>query len=232
MLKVCKPILTQVVPVDVDFGVDVDDVGVKDKQHLLYLKHHKRLCTQLTSSSSKVLEVFPSEIHHPYPLALTTDLVDLFEEVSGAMFRGINAIVTNYFNDDRFYNRYLKLSTNGVNLLRHVQHLPFHIGSWRPDVLFPDCSSKCCNSQVGGGGGEFQICEINARYSCNAYYISFEQGRAMFEGKSNAKSCNYLRGCPVTPVKGVGNIPNLFESHFYKENSPNVIGVVKKHSQP
>jgi len=206
----------------------VNEIKMKEIQRALYTKHHDYLCKQLKSNSSMLLKVFPSEIHHPYPLALTCNTIELIEEVTNAMVRGINAVVANYFNDDRFYNRYLKLPPNAVSLLRHVQELPYELGSWRPDMLFPDPNSKShskshSNSKSNSNQEnsidigidvdvEFQICEINARYPCNGYYVSFEQNNVMFKERLGLHSGleagldsgfnGYLDDCPVTGVKG------------------------------
>ena len=109
------------------------------------------LCKHLRDRcGGKLLEVFPPEIHNPYPIGITLDSFQMMKAASATIHRGIQALVKNYFSDPRLCQGLLQLSPRAQEVLLSVQHLPYNVGSWRPDFLFPsdDLSSfKICGQQ-------------------------------------------------------------------------------------
>ena len=127
-----------------------------------FKRDHVALCASLQDScDGKLLEVYPPEIHNPYPIGVTLQSFTAMRDVSKIAHKGVSALVNNYFKDTRLCDGVLKLDERAVEVLRSVQHLPYNIGSWRPDILFP-------SDDLTG----FKICEINARFPFNAFFSS------------------------------------------------------------
>lgn len=125
---------------------------------------------------------------NPYPIELSSFERDEQSQLHKVLFRAINQIVTNYFSDERV-QKILSLPKDLLSVLQLVSKLPYRIGSFRPDFL---------HNQNGG----IAICEINARFPTNAFFISHYINNIVDKLK-------YLN--PVcAPLSGLSQIPHYF----------------------
>jgi len=186
---------TQILP----YPLDEDIVS------LHYEEDHRELIKEL-ERHGRLLEVFPPQIHNPYPMGLTLSSFHLLKAVSEALHRGITALVKNYFLDERLHAGNLELSPRAVEILRAVEARPYNIGSWRPDYLFPadDVFS-------------FRVCEINARFPFNAFYASHEKNKGLL-------SLPYLSNVAIMPVDELAQVPDTFRNVF---DSHLPVGIIK-----
>ena len=99
-----------------------------------------------------------TQAFNPYPIELSSFERDEQSQLHKVLFRAINQIVTNYFFDERV-QAILSLPKELLSVLQLAREHPYRVGSFRPDFL---------HSQNGG----IVICEINARFPANAYFIS------------------------------------------------------------
>ena len=183
----------------IPYALDADLVAhyEADSRTLLEeLKQHGRL-----------LEVFEPHVHNPWPMAITLQSFTRMKAASGAMHRGMIALVNNWAKDERLHKGYLRLSDRARQVLALVEDSPYQVGSWRPDFLFP-----------ASDAASFQVCEINARFPFNAFYASHEKNGGL-------SSLPYLQGVPVMPVSELEMVPQVFTGVFDESKS---VGVVKE----
>jgi len=158
------------------------------------------------SCDGLLLDIYPPDIHNPYPIGIPLILFYQMKKVSKIIERGITAVVENYFTDRRLHESFLRLSEHARWLLKLVESQPYKIGSWRPDILFPDeCSDK------------FVVCEINARFPFNGFYASHAKNSAITE-------LPHLANVPIMPVSELEGIPEAFSGVF---DSTKCIGILK-----
>jgi hypothetical protein len=143
------------------------------------------------------MEVYPANIHHPYPIGITSSYFVKMKEVIDVMHYSIHALMNCYFDFPELSDCFLKLSPEIYYLLLSAKDLPYQIGSWRPDILFPQNSD------------EFLICEINARYPLNGYIASYLKNKIL-------QDLPYLSNIPFSSIKELDQIPSVFESIFDK----------------
>jgi hypothetical protein len=104
-------------------------------------------------------------------------------------------------------------NTQGKEIVRTVSVIPYQsVGSWRPDFLLPVDASLW--SRPSGG---IKICEINARYSFNAFFASYNKNHSL-------ANLPYLSYCPIMPVTELEDIPDTFLSAFDCTKS---VGILK-----
>lgn len=125
---------------------------------------------------------------NPYPLELSRFDQDEQSQLHKVLFRAINQIVTNYFADERIQST-LSLPKDLLSVLRLAIEHPYRIGSFRPDFL---------HSQKGG----IAICEINARFPTNAFFISHYINNIVDKLKYLNPDC--------APLSGLSQIPQHF----------------------
>lgn len=159
------------------------------------------------SKHGKLLEVFPTKVHNPYPIGITLQSFMSMKSASEALYRGIVALVTNWHKDHRLHSGYLNISDRAREVVALVQDRPYSIGSWRPDFLFP-------RSDVSS----FQVCEINARFPFNAFWASHEKNSAH-------SALGYLEGLPIMPIAELESVPEVFTSVFDSSLS---LGILKE----
>ena len=173
-----------------------------------YAADHDLMIQLLRSSYDGLfLSIYSPEIHSPYPLGITLNSFYRMRKVSRVLARAIHAIVTNYFKDERLHKSIMELSADAQYLLDQMAHLPYDIGSWRPDLLFPADTDP----------ERFLICEINARFAFNGYYCSHEKNKILSQ-------LPYLDRIPMMPVTELQDIPDLFRRSFAADQA---IGIVK-----
>lgn len=95
---------------------------------------------------------------NPYPFVLSLKEYEHQARLQRCVFLAITGIVERYHDDVRV-QKILSLPESAVAMLRNVRELPFKIGTYRPDFL---------HDTAGG----IKICEINARFPTNAYFIT------------------------------------------------------------
>lgn len=102
-------------------------------------------------------KVAPLEVFSPYPLAIPPAMLARFQRVAQALSVALPALVEARLRDPEVQAR-LPLSPRIEALLGKLHH-PYRVGSFRPDVLL-------------GRDGSVRICEINARFPTNGYFVS------------------------------------------------------------
>lgn len=162
-----------------------------------YEEDHKSTIDILAQLNDGVLlEIFPAEIHNPYPMGITLISFYLMKKVMEVIERGVISIVKNYFHDQRLHELYLPLSSQAQEILHKLQSKEYALGSWRPDILFPRDSVD-----------SFVICEINARYPFNGYYASHFKNSAI-------ASLPHLNNVPIMPIQELEGVLNAFHGVF------------------
>lgn len=125
---------------------------------------------------------------NPYPLELSSFERDEQSQLHKVLLRAINQIVTNYFSDERV-QKILSLPKDLLSVLQLASEHPYQVGSFRPDFL---------HSKNGG----IAICEINARFPTNAFFISHYINNIVDKLKYLNPFC--------APLSGLSQIPHHF----------------------
>lgn len=171
-----------------------------------YADDYREMITELEKScDGHLLETFPAEIHNPYPIGVTLNSFYIMKRVMSAVHRALQIIVEAYFDDSRLHTL-LSLTENSFEVLNTVKHRPYKIGSWRPDILLPDNSTDM-----------FLICEINARFPFNGYFVSHAKNVALTK-------MSYLQNIPIMPIHELEGVPGAF-SGVYNRLEP--VGILK-----
>ena len=171
-------------------------VPCSSHQSLNFAADFNEMITKLRSCSGKLLDIFPPEIHNPYPIGITHNDFVIMKKVTSAVHRGLRAVINAYFLDSRLHAMTLNFPAPVMDVLRIIESQPYSIGSWRPDILFPQ-----------DGMGEFLICEINARFPFNGYYLSYIKNHAL-------STLSYLDNIPVMPIRELAEVPDMFGGVF------------------
>lgn len=95
---------------------------------------------------------------NPYPMVLSVDELEHQIRLQGCVFLAIQNIVEKYFEDHRL-QQMLQLPESALAILRKTRKIPYRIGSYRTDFLHHE-------------DGSIKICEINARFPTNGYFIT------------------------------------------------------------
>jgi hypothetical protein len=188
--------LSQILPYAID-----EDIS----EH--YQEDHEKTIHILSQLYGGVLlEIYPSQIHNPYPIGITLSSFYMMKKVIEVIERAIVSIVKNYFNDHRIHEHYLRLSPQAQEILKKIESQEYSLGSWRPDILFPKHSLD-----------SFVICEINARYPFNGYYASHFKNSAI-------ASLPHLKNVPIMPIQELEGVLNAFHGVF---DSTKPVGILK-----
>ncbi len=128
---------------------------------------------------------------NPYPIAISPQDFHHHQLLQSCLHRAITAVVANYAADERL-QRLLSVPEPVASRLEQLQS-EYKIGSYRPDFVHDtNCSIK--------------ICEINARFPTNGYYISHYLGQCI-------PRLTYIPSS-VQPLQGMGSIPDTLLSRF------------------
>ncbi len=97
---------------------------------------------------------------NPYPFAVNADHYRLQQALQKALHKAIKLLVQNYFIDRRL-QQLINLPESATELLQLIvaREPEYAVGSYRPDFL------HALDDNI-------QICEINARFPVNGYFIS------------------------------------------------------------
>ncbi len=122
-------------------------------------RDHALLMEQLSRQGNDVTwycNLFKS--FNPYPIEINQEEYLRQHNLQRVLYKAIKGIVTNFFNDVRLQALY-GFSDEIMDLLSAVRDQDYLPGSYRPDILYDD-------------QGDFKICEINARFPTNGYFIT------------------------------------------------------------
>jgi hypothetical protein len=128
----------------------------KDLESEQYENDKLRIIESLSKQAANT-ERFCNAIN-PYPISYSQEELMVQERIQKTLSKAINAIVSNYLKDKRI-QEIIKLDERTIELLKCASQMPYHIGAYRPDFLY---DSK----------GNIIICEINARFATNAFFIT------------------------------------------------------------
>lgn len=99
---------------------------------------------------------------NPYPLAIAPEHFALQQRLQQVLYKALTKVVENYFHSEYLQDR-LSLPLYVLKCLRKIADHPFQPGTYRPDFLHRQMAEK----------SSIAICEINARFPCNGYLISY-----------------------------------------------------------
>lgn len=122
----------------------------------LFRAHSRELCTLLAKQGND--PTWYCQSFNPYPLAISAEHFQTQKKLQSLLYKALTTIVENYFQDEHL-QKWLDLPEPVFRALSKLADKPFRLGSYRPDFLH-----TMDNSIV--------ICEINARFPANAYFIS------------------------------------------------------------
>lgn len=123
---------------------------------------------------------------NPYPFLISKPEHDLHASIQRGLHQAIKNMVEMYVHDSRLQN-IVAQPEDGIQLFNSFQNVPYSIGSYRPDFLHDV-------------DGTIKVCEINARFPCNGYFITHYLGRA-FESvamHSHLRCAEKLKDVPAT----------------------------------
>ncbi len=138
---------------------------------------------------------------NPYPMVISPKELLHQNRLQACLHRAIRAIVDHYQLDERL-RRLLSVPESVDFLLEEVQQKEYDIGSYRPDFLYDTT-------------GSIKICEINARFPLNGYFISHYLGQCV-------PKLSYIPAS-LRPIQELDDIPDTFMNRFKPESSIAVI---------
>ncbi len=130
---------------------------------------------------------------NPFPVVLSKAEFELQLRIQRALKSAIEKIVANYFKDQRLL-KIISQPEDALKLLSKLDGSPYKIGTYRPDF-------------VHDLEGIPRVCEINARFPCNAYFITHYLSKAFESLTVNS----HLR---CMAMEGLRNVPSLFLNRF------------------
>ncbi|MCF7831293.1 MAG: hypothetical protein K9M36_00175 [Candidatus Pacebacteria bacterium] len=116
------------------------------------------------------------EEFYPFPIIHTKKEIADLKKIQQVVLKATTIIVQNYFKDTDISDR-VPLAKNVRSALKNISHLPYHIGGIRPDYLYDK-------------NGVIKICEINARFVFNAFFMS------MYANDAFAKQYSLFKKLP------------------------------------
>jgi len=155
-----------------------------------FQKHRQELLAHLSKQSND--PTWYSSAFNPYPLNIPHPQLDLQGQLHEALSTILPAVVENYFKDDEIQTS-LSLAPEIFSSLQKLKQAPFRTGSFRPDFLH--------------GLDGIKICEINARFPANAYFISHYLNNLV-------SKLTYLEQSALLPIKNPDHVPDTFIRHF------------------
>lgn len=139
---------------------------------------------------------------NPFPLVLSQSEYDTHATIQQALCSAIEAVVGNYLKDARLHQM-IPLSHDALELIEALDRTPYLIGSYRPDFLHDH-------------NGGIKVCEINARFPCNGYFITHYLYRAFGRRKSIPPDLHQ--------IDGLQDVPSKFMQRFQRDDR---IAIVK-----
>ena len=101
------------------------------------------------------------------PMTLQSSYLEEYSKLSVLLNTILDAIVLNYFKDERIRKIY-QLDNELEDILRLAEGLPYHVGMYRPDFVIDN-------------DGQHKICEIGCRYPINGWMLSYYLNLAVKE---------------------------------------------------
>lgn len=109
----------------------------------------------------------PPSAYNPYPLVIDRGTLARQARLHAALVRALSALVAAHDSDPRIRDT-LKLSERQRSLLAAADLPPWHLGVIRPDFLHD-------------ARGEMRVCEINARFAVNGFFMTAGAARYLGE---------------------------------------------------
>lgn len=140
---------------------------------------------------------------YPFCLILSKSEIRKLREIQELIYQAFSAIVPRYLHDPHLKER-IPMSPWVREIFARLDGTPYHPGALRPDVLI-------------GQDGSFQVCEINARFPLNGFFISLyaqeilDAVRPQYRPPGSlARLRSELLGEPITIVKSEERGYDLF----------------------
>ena len=147
-----------------------------------------------------------TQAFNPYPLGIDSDQLALQKRLHLVLHQAINSLVAAYFKDQRL-QAILKLPDRIHAVLKQMEGRPYRIGTYRPDF-------------VHDKNGQIKICEINARFPTNAYFISHYINNIAPQLIADSLALQHLRS-----LEGVNRVVSTFLKRLSESGAP--LAVVK-----
>uniref|UniRef100_A0A0G4I0J6 TauD/TfdA-like domain-containing protein n=1 Tax=Chromera velia CCMP2878 TaxID=1169474 RepID=A0A0G4I0J6_9ALVE len=169
-----------------------------------------------------LFEVIPEEAVSPYPFGLGVSTTKVLRQNVEVLGEALEKVVALYWQDSTVSSS--PSNSGAQKRLRETVPIPakiervlretankrqgkFELGSWRPDFLL-------------SSDGRPLICEINARFSFNGYFLTALMSRAHSEMK-------HLEGSPGLPPRQHASVEEVFAS-FFDPQEPVVVMIGKE----
>jgi glutathionylspermidine synthase len=145
---------------------------------------------QLTTQGNNI--PYPTEAFNPYPFGICVSEFQIQSRLQRIVRKAIQQVVKHYGSDRRI-QKLISLSETVLSLLQALDKSSYLLGSFRPDFLY-------------ALDGTIKICEINARFPTNGYWISHYLN-------------NIIPSLPYLPlglnaIEDLEKIPRVFCSRF------------------
>jgi hypothetical protein len=177
----------------------------------LFRAHTRELCALLARQGND--PTWYCQSFNPYPLAISVEHFQTQKRLQSLLYKALTKIVENYFQD-QLLQKWLDLPEPVFAALAKLADKPFCLGSYRPDFLHTTDNS-------------IAICEINARFPANAYFISYylnnvigateylnhgqQAGLARTNSSGDALT---VSDSTLSPFAGISHTVELFNSIF------------------
>ena len=162
---------------------------------------HKGLFLQQLATQGNDLP-YPTQAFNPYPFGISVGEFQTQSRLQQIVRKAIQQVVKHYSSDRRI-QKLICLSETVLSLLHKLEKIPYLLGSFRPDFLY-DLD------------GNIKICEINARFPTNGYWISHYLNKII-------PSLPYLPS-GLNAIEDLEKIPLAFCSRF---KTGDRVGIVK-----
>ncbi|CAF1174783.1 unnamed protein product [Didymodactylos carnosus] len=161
--------------------LDVDRLLLRVRFNSLITYNRLELVKSIQNENNyDVFSMFDKNKLHPGYIHLTNDLLAFMSDRQQILFDAINQIVTQYTYNTSVGDEIrttIALNPKAHDIICKLNQVsPFNIGCYRPDILFAKYESTAdeCIFTLNGNQGQFapKICEINGRFSLNAYLLT------------------------------------------------------------
>ena len=148
-----------------------------------------------------------ADVISPSPITVSLENVQVFAKLQRALSAGLAGVLRSWGNQDSWLRKALPLPPRATSLLARctefttgLQNVHLPIGSFRPDVLIDE-------------DGRFRLCEINARFTTNGYFMTSE----LAEGLHSLPTSTALGSLPLSVVPAtqslVADLSDRFDSN-------------------
>lgn len=173
--------------------------AIMPSNELDMVKHIEEFQKKFATTSEYLQKVASIEHVSPYPFVVDPVTLTEANKLHQTLYRALNAVVGAYFHDSRI-REILQLSAKAEAVLRQTNPESYSPGSFRPDIIIDN-------------QGAMHVCEINARFSTNGFFISYGLNQ-MLSDLSYAST--------FAPIPSLHQTPKVF-SDFFDANFPIVI---------